>query len=315
MFTIIGGDGKEYGPVTTEQVRAWLSGGRANLDTKAKAVGSSEWQRLGDFPEFNGSPRADAPPPQIMVAVSDPKAFAADLLARGTPLDVFGCLGQGFELWKSHFLALVGVTLLVLIAQMVAGMIPILGMLSGLLLNGVFYGGLYYYYLGKLRGEPRTAGDAFAGFTKSFVPLMLATLFTSLILVGVLLVFSMPLFLFVVKIAMQGAAHLDAMPAFSPLALVGFFIGMLVLIYLSISWMFTFLLVIDQGMAPWTAMEVSRRVVSKQWFRVFFVGFLGGLLAMLGLIALFIGVIFTLPLAFCAIVCAYENLFRPPPRA
>jgi uncharacterized RDD family membrane protein YckC len=53
MFTIIGGDGKEYGPVTTEQVRNWISAGRANLDTKAKAVGAEEWRRLGDFAEFN----------------------------------------------------------------------------------------------------------------------------------------------------------------------------------------------------------------------------------------------------------------------
>jgi uncharacterized RDD family membrane protein YckC len=59
MFIIIGGDGKEYGPVTPEQVRAWIIAGRANLDTKAKAAGSEEWRRLGDYPEFNGS---ESPP-------------------------------------------------------------------------------------------------------------------------------------------------------------------------------------------------------------------------------------------------------------
>jgi uncharacterized membrane protein len=61
-------------------------------------------------------------------------------------------------------------------------------------------------------------------------------------------------------------------------------------------------------------MEVSRRVVSKQWFRVFFVMLLAGILAMLGLIGLFIGIVFTLPIMFGAIVCAYESLCRPPPR-
>ncbi len=60
MFTIIGGDGKEYGPVTTEQIRGWIAGGRANLDTKAKAVGTEDWRRLGDFAEFGGS--AEVPP-------------------------------------------------------------------------------------------------------------------------------------------------------------------------------------------------------------------------------------------------------------
>jgi uncharacterized RDD family membrane protein YckC len=60
MFIIIGGDGKEYGPVTTEQVRIWINAGRANLDTRAKALGSEEWRRLGDYAEF--SPPTGAPP-------------------------------------------------------------------------------------------------------------------------------------------------------------------------------------------------------------------------------------------------------------
>jgi uncharacterized RDD family membrane protein YckC len=62
MFIIIGGDSREYGPATTEQVRSWLNAGRANLDTKAKALGSDEWRRLGDFAEF-GDPAA--PPPLV----------------------------------------------------------------------------------------------------------------------------------------------------------------------------------------------------------------------------------------------------------
>ena len=84
------------------------------------------------------------------------------------------------------------------------------------------------------------------------------------------------------------------------------------MLYLSISWVFTFALVIDQGLGPWTAMEVSRRVVTRQWFRVFFVMLLGVILAMLGLIGLFIGVFFTIPLMFGAVLYAYEDLFNPP---
>jgi uncharacterized RDD family membrane protein YckC len=56
MFIIIGGDGKEYGPVTTDQIRTWIAAGRANLDTKAKAIGSDEWRRVGDYAEFSGAP-------------------------------------------------------------------------------------------------------------------------------------------------------------------------------------------------------------------------------------------------------------------
>ena len=64
MFTIIGGDGKEYGPVTADQIRAWITDGRANLETRAKALGTEEWRRLGDFAEF-GATTGFAPPPPM----------------------------------------------------------------------------------------------------------------------------------------------------------------------------------------------------------------------------------------------------------
>ena len=63
MFTILGGDGKEYGPATVAQIRAWIASGRANLDTQAKLAGETEWRRLGDIPEFNGTADATTPPP------------------------------------------------------------------------------------------------------------------------------------------------------------------------------------------------------------------------------------------------------------
>lgn len=67
MFTIIGGDGREYGPVNADQIRRWMAAGRANLDTQAKAAGSEEWHRLGDFAEF--SPDVQSPP--VIAAVTD----------------------------------------------------------------------------------------------------------------------------------------------------------------------------------------------------------------------------------------------------
>jgi uncharacterized RDD family membrane protein YckC len=62
MFTILGADGNEYGPASLAQVRAWMNAGRANLDTRAKLPGETEWRRLGDIPEFNGETSASLPP-------------------------------------------------------------------------------------------------------------------------------------------------------------------------------------------------------------------------------------------------------------
>ncbi len=71
MFTIIGGDGKEYGPVTAEQIRAWIRAGRTNYDTQAKALGTDEWRTVGDFLEF-ATPDGEPPPLEPAAAGADP---------------------------------------------------------------------------------------------------------------------------------------------------------------------------------------------------------------------------------------------------
>ncbi len=51
-YKIVGADGKEYGPVTAEQVRQWIAEGRANAETKVQPEGATEWQALGSVAEF-----------------------------------------------------------------------------------------------------------------------------------------------------------------------------------------------------------------------------------------------------------------------
>lgn len=318
MFTIIGGDGQEYGPVSAEQLRAWIAAGRANLDTQAKLAGSAEWRRLGDFPEFSAGTMGSPPMLQTRQPVAtagpiDVPSFAADLISRADKLDIFSCLDRSFRLWKENFLPLVGTTLLIVIVQMALNMVPIIGSIAGLCLNGVLYGGLYYYYLGKMRGEPRTAGDAFAGFTRGFGSLVGATVLTSFLSFAAAMVFIGPV-LWPVMMAMATGANPATleMPAITAVTGTAMLLGFLLVVYLSISWIFSFALIIDQGLSAWSAMEVSRRVITNQWFRVFCVVVLGAILAMLGLFGLFVGVFITLPLAFGALLYAYEDLCNPP---
>jgi hypothetical protein len=41
MFKIIGADGRQYGPVSTETIREWIAHGRANAETMAQAEGAA----------------------------------------------------------------------------------------------------------------------------------------------------------------------------------------------------------------------------------------------------------------------------------
>ncbi len=91
LFTIIGGDGREYGPVTAQQVRAWVATGRADEDTKAKVAGTDEWKTVGDFPELSG----DEPGPAAAAVEED---HGPELAGRGARLGatlidmVLGCI-------------------------------------------------------------------------------------------------------------------------------------------------------------------------------------------------------------------------------
>jgi Domain of unknown function (DUF4190)/GYF domain 2 len=68
MYKIIGADGRQYGPISAEQLRQWIAQGRANAQTKTLAEGAMEWKPLGAVPEFVSHfapqvPPTIAPPP------------------------------------------------------------------------------------------------------------------------------------------------------------------------------------------------------------------------------------------------------------
>lgn len=78
MYRIIGADQKEYGPITADQLRQWISEGRINANTKVQAEGSGIWKTVGELPEFGvtlpppppapryapGAPISMGPPPE-----------------------------------------------------------------------------------------------------------------------------------------------------------------------------------------------------------------------------------------------------------
>lgn len=52
MYTIIGIDGKEYGPVNLDQMRQWITQSRINSQTRVRADDASEWRTASEVPEI-----------------------------------------------------------------------------------------------------------------------------------------------------------------------------------------------------------------------------------------------------------------------
>jgi hypothetical protein len=98
-------------------------------------------------------------------------------------------------------------------------------------LQGVMNAGLYLIFLRRIRDQPASISEVFAGFS-SFPQLLLAGIITTL------------------------------------LSTVGMCICALPGIYLIVAWVFSIPLVADQQLEFWSAMELSRKVVTRVWFEV-----------------------------------------------
>jgi hypothetical protein len=225
-----------------------------------------------------------APLPAAQNPELEAEALEQQVLARDYVLDIGHCVFRGWALVRTDFWPMVGTTALVLLllATVAAlttesrsvGQVRFTTSALSILLSGPLMGGLYFYLLKRIRGERVRTDAAFAGFRRSLVQLLLANF----------------------------VKHVLSLLAFACLLLPG--------IYLVVAWLFTLPLIIDKGLEFWPAMRLSRKTITKHWWK--FLGFFLVLLLLniAGVMACFVGVLFTLPVTYSAIMYAYEDIIN-----
>lgn len=249
MYKVIGGDQQQYGPVTVDEVRHWIADGRLNAQSLAWAEGATDWKPLGSFPEFADALHLQAAPlPQSGIAMPPPMAdnFRAEILARRPQVRIGRCLQGSWELFTANFGLLFGTAAMVWIIRFGCNLIPLIGPLVSWILRGALIGGVYLVFLKRIRREPAAFEDLFSGFQSNFIQLALAGVVSGL---------------------------LSWLAATCCLLLPG--------LYLFVAWLFAIPLVADKGFEFWSAMELSRKVVTKVWFEVFALFILASLPALI----------------------------------
>src|SRR5947209_8169190 len=106
MYKIIGGDQKEYGPVSAEEIRRWIAEGRTNSQTSVRAQETTEWKPLSALPEFAEALRAQAVPPPLIHGPVSPAATAAwsqQILTRYSEIRIGRCLANSWRLLMANF--------------------------------------------------------------------------------------------------------------------------------------------------------------------------------------------------------------------
>jgi hypothetical protein len=335
MYKIIGADQKQYGPISEDQIRQWISEGRVNGQTVACAEGTEEWKPLSQFPEFGFT----APP----VSTAAPTAGSgpmtkAEIVARDYSLDIMSCFSRGWTLYKENF-GTMFVTFLLFIVLVIAVGLVIQGVLMATGINrlpmakqvyfrpiyiifsslvaGPAIGGVFHVFISLMRGRSATAGELFTGF-QSFQDLFLAKLVTSVVATACTFPYTLAVtaklgpLLERVQQNPGSTNPQEMLSAFSSSYLSGLpllLIGLVPATYFVVSWSFTVPLIIDKQMGFWTALTTGWRMVNKHWFHVFGLLVLTGLLNLAGVMMCCIGVLFTVPLGIAALCYAYEDIF------
>ena len=193
MYKLIGADGKEYGPITIDQVRQWIAEGRAAGQTLISLENTSDWRPLTAYPELATllpPPSPVGPPPVQTTALAgnaEAEVLAVQIRSRDYRLDVGNCLGRGWELVKTNFWLLVGAGFVIMLLNSMAGII-----------GGPLMAGLYWLNLKLIRKKSADLGDVFAGFSMTFLPLFLGFIVIALLgTIGLLFCLVPGIYLFV----------------------------------------------------------------------------------------------------------------------
>jgi uncharacterized membrane protein len=134
-------------------------------------------------------------------------------------------------------------------------------------------GGLYYYHLKLIRGQNADIKDAFVGMIE-----------------------------FPAQLALLGLVK-------GLLVLLGVAFCIIPGIFFSVAWIYSTALVVDRRLGFWEAMEISRKAVTKQWFIIFALLIVNGVISFAGVFACGIGTLVTLPIALISMMFAYEDIF------
>jgi hypothetical protein len=306
MYYILGSDQKEYGPIGSDVLRSWYQEHRIDSKTMVRREGEAEWKLLSSLPEFSYLFQPASRPPDLISA--DPKDLEARVFSTDRTVDAMGYVRSSYELYKANFGALFIATLVVLAIIGASGSIP-----GGFLLTGIMHAGLYWFFLKWIRGSKVELGEVFAGFQRQPGQLILAGLVMGIVpMIAIFIVglpFWIPFFAGIIGSASTGTDPGNLLAHLGWLGCLGMGIGCLVAFALYVLWMFAYPLIIDKGLKFWPAMELSRKVVMKSFFGYLWLNILCGLIAIAGLLACIVGVIFVAPVCAGAIAYAYEDVF------
>jgi len=128
MYKIMGADGRQYGPVSAEQIRRWIAENRVNAQTMVQAEGATGWQPFGALSEFASELRP-VPPPLVSSGVA---SRASNKIPAGVCGILLGSLGIHKFILGYTGAGLVMLLVTVLTCGIVGAVMHLIGIIEGI---------------------------------------------------------------------------------------------------------------------------------------------------------------------------------------
>lgn len=326
-------DGKRLGPVSAEQFSNLVANGTVTESSLVWREGFADWQAWGSVAAENPLPPADNVAPPLPTATGGDDAestsdgpelnwsideFSEQLNRNGFATSVGGCLTRAWENYKSFFGLALGAVLVAYLLSMVAGMLPIVGMFAGFLFTPHINAGAAWIFLKRARGEDVEFSDVFAGFSRCYVKLMLVGLIQLVAVFVLAMAFVVPMLALGIPLAEMDPAN---PPQIEPAALgamgaIGFCL-FLVVVYVSARFFLSHIVAIDRSDTAINAFKLSWRITRGRFWTIVGLALIMILLSVAGTLALFIGLIFVMPIYGAVIAQLYHDACesaagRPP---
>ncbi len=237
------------------------------------------------------------------------------LVTDGYQFDMGRYISQGWDLFKKGAGSFIGFILLYFIISFVLGLIPFVNFFASFVQQALIAG--LFLFCRNLLKQNEEFGDFFGGF-KFFGNIVGYILILLLILIPVLALMFGALIPFELLPDLMNADPSNMEYLFEDLA-VSFaarlpilFLIILLAMYISVSYSFALPLIADSKLGPWTAMETSRKIIGKKFFPFLGMYVLMGIGAVIGIgITCGLGMLIIVPLMYCIIFSAYNDILQP----
>ena len=317
MYRIVGSDGNEYGPVSTEQLAQWIRERRVNGETRVQGEDGA-WRLLREVPELVVLLQPPVVAPPLISAPTEANSIPSDFDG-DYDLDIVDCLTSAWRLFQQQFSTLFGPTMMYVLIAFglgIFGALPYIGPLFSLcsmVIGGPLMAGLYVVYLRVIRGETPPLESVFDGFRKMFGHLFLgqwvAGILASLPLLAGFIVLFFSLGLTVIMGLVKGSVSWPAFEVLAP-GLALSLLGVPFTIFLTVNWMFSLPLILDQRVGFWTAMKRSWRQVRRHWWSCLALSVVIAILNFFGMLCCLVGLLVTVPISILATMYAYETVIH-----